>query len=152
MAALVAGIEDAAATGKGLACQIGALETNVARAHRRRGALIVAAALVAVLVLLQGAAFLRLEALNRQELRLIAEQTGYQLECSVPGHPAGESPKESPGDGVHECYDDRLRRTAEAVARARDASVATGQCVVDRAPDVKACVGRMMTPLPPKES
>lgn len=123
MSALVAGIEDAAATGRGLAGQLEALETSVACAHRRRTMLIVTTALTAFFVALQGSAFLRLELASREERRLL-------LECSTPS---------MPGD-VHECYEDVERRTAEAVAVVGARSMAVGQCVVDRARDVRICV------------
>jgi len=152
MAALVAGIEDAAATGKGLACQIRALETNVERAERRRTGLIAAAVAVAALLLAVGAAVaLFLQQQADQSARVVtllegheqgradlARSTDLLRDCLTPG-PARTTPP-------NECYEEDLAARGALIA---SITTAAGQCVVDRDPDVRACVERIVAGAPP---
>jgi len=131
MTALVAGVNAAAATGRGLATQLAGIEKSVGRAHRRRGGVIAAAAIVGVLVLIQGGVFLWSQVAARSERRTL-------IECSSPSTPTDR----------HECFEDR---ELASVARTGRAASVAAKCVADGSRDVQACVEQILaagTPAP----
>ncbi|MEJ7763897.1 MAG: hypothetical protein WKF86_00210 [Acidimicrobiales bacterium] len=129
MTALVAGVNAAAETGQSLSTQLTGISNDVARAHRRRGGVIGGAAIVAVLVLIQGGVFLWSQVVAREERATL-------LECSSPSRP---------GDR-HECFEER---EAESGARTGRAAIAVALCFADRVPDVQGCVEKIIAAAPP---
>jgi len=132
MTALVAGVNAAAKTGEGLSVQLTAISADVARAHRRRGGVIVAAAIVGVLVLIQGGVFIGSQVIAHGERATL-------LECTSPSRPSD----------THECFEER--ETASA-ARTGRAAIAVARCFSEGAPDVQRCVEQVIAANPPSTS
>ncbi len=141
MAALVAGVRDAAAaasdaeqTGRRLSGQIGALETNVDRAVRRRTALIAAAAVVVVLVLSIGAAFVVLQVQG-------GAQAQESRDCTTPADPES--------DCQRRLVPTQARLLDESERRTLAASVAVAECLQAKATDIRACAEAKIRPVGP---
>jgi len=124
MTALVAGVKAAAVTGQGLAIQLTGISADVARAHRRRGGLIFAAAILGVIMLAQGGVFLWSQVAARSERRTL-------IECSSPSTPTER----------HECFEER---ELASVARTGRAASVAAKCVADGSRDVQACVEQIL--------
>jgi len=125
---LMTALNAVADTGRGISTQLAGISTSVARAHRRRSGVILGAGIIGLVVLIQGAVFLRSQDGAQSERRSL-------IECAVPS---------TPGDR-HECFEER---EAAAVARTARAATAVAKCVADRAPDVQACVEAILAAVP----
>ncbi len=140
MAALAGGIAEAAAAaaasavvGEALGKKIDGLETNVARATRRRTLLIVVAVLVAVLVLALGTAVTVLLAQGAGERREIARTLQEVRDCTTPDVPSPcqeriRAAQSGQGNVVADLKGDNIR-----------ASVAVGLCMQADDPDLLGC-------------
>jgi len=125
LVSVAAGVNAAAETGRGIASQLAGIQTDVGRAHRRRGGVIGAAAIVGVLVLIQGGVFLWSQVVARHERRIL-------IECSSPSTPTDR----------HECFE---QREMVSVTRTARAATAVAKCVADKAPDVQVCVEQTLS-------
>jgi len=129
LTSVAAGVNAAAKTGEGIASQLAGIQVDVGRAHRRRGGVIAAAAIVGVLVLIQGGVFLWSQVAARSERRTL-------IECSSPSTPTDR----------HECFEDR---ELASVARTGRAASVAAKCVADGSRDVQACVEQILAAVPP---
>jgi len=125
LVSVAAGVNAAAKTGEGIASQLAGIQIDVGRAHRRRGGVIAAAAVVGVLVLIQGGVFLWSQVVARGERAVL-------LECSSPSTPTNR----------HECFEER---EVASVTRTGRAAIAVAGCLADKAPDVQVCVEQTLS-------